>query len=142
MKLFIIFLTFISGFCSSLESKVVLEENSAATQSTNLTESIGIEIFGGMFAPIVLKNTQLPTSISNTFSTAGDNQDHLTIAIYRGISKMIKDNTSLGKFKITGFKPELKGVPKIEVTFEVSKNEITLKVKDLRNNNELKLEKL
>jgi molecular chaperone DnaK (HSP70) len=128
--------------CSSLESKVVLEENSAATQSTNLTENIGIEIFGGMFAPIVLKNTQLPTSISNTFSTSVDNQDQLTIAIYRGISKTVKDNTPLGRFKITGFEPELKGVPKIEVTFEVSKSEITLKVKDLRGENRLKLEKL
>jgi len=142
MRSVALFLAFFISSCSNPEPEVILEENSSIAVSANLTENIGIEIFGGAFAPIIEKGSPVPSIISKTFSTAEDNQDQLTIAVFRGLSKMAKENTSLGKFKITGFNPEKRGMPAIQVTFGVSKKKIWIEAKDLHTNRKLKLEKL
>lgn len=142
MKIAIIFLAIFLNACGNLESRAILEQNSPVATSTNLTEDIGIEVFGGVFASIVEKNSLLPSTVSKTFSTSADNQDQLTIAVYRGLSRKAHDNLFLGRYKISGFKPELSGEPLIQVTFGVSKKEIWIEVKDLKNGRNLKIEKV
>jgi molecular chaperone DnaK len=86
--------------------------------------SMGIETLGGVFTKIIDRNTTLPTSRSQSFSTATDGQTCVEIQVYQGERAMVKDNKCLGKFELTGIPPAPRGVPQIEVTFDIDANGI------------------
>ncbi len=86
--------------------------------------SLGIETLGGVFTKLIEKNTTIPTKATQIFSTAEDNQTAVTVHVLQGEREMARDNKSLGKFDLTGIPPAPRGVPQIEVTFDVDANGI------------------
>jgi len=94
--------------------------------------TLGIEIAGGLTEPIIPRNTTIPCRKSKVFTTAADNQDMVRVHILQGERDMASDNKSLGKLEMTGLPPAPRGVPEIEVTFEIDANGIIhVRAKDL-----------
>ncbi len=94
--------------------------------------SLGIETLGGVFTKIIERNTTIPTKKSQIFSTATDNQPAVTIKVYQGEREMAADNKLLGVFELVGIPPAPRGVPQIEVTFDIDANGILhVSAKDL-----------
>jgi molecular chaperone DnaK len=99
--------------------------------------SLGIETLGGVFTKIIERNTTIPTKKSQIFSTATDNQPAVTIKIFQGEREMATDNKLLGNFELIGIPPAPRGVPQIEVTFDIDANGILhVSAKDLGTNKE------
>ena len=99
--------------------------------------SLGIETLGGVMTTLIPRNTTIPTTKSQVFSTAADNQPAVDIAVYQGERPMARDNKLLGNFQLTGIKPARRGQPRIEVTFNIDANGIVnVKAKDLDTNKE------
>ncbi|MCQ9378679.1 molecular chaperone DnaK [Methyloversatilis sp. XJ19-49] len=86
--------------------------------------SLGIETLGGVMTKMIQKNTTVPTKFSQTFSTADDNQPAVTIKVYQGEREMASGNKSLGEFNLEGIAPAPRGLPQIEVTFDIDANGI------------------
>ncbi len=86
--------------------------------------TMGIETLGGVTTPLIEKNTTIPTEASKIFTTAADNQTSVDIHVLQGERTMAKDNFSLGRFQLTGIPPAPRGIPQIEVTFEMDENGI------------------
>jgi molecular chaperone DnaK len=94
--------------------------------------SLGIETRGGVFAKLIERNTTIPTSKSQTFSTASDNQSAVSIHVLQGERELSTFNKSLGRFELVGIPPAPRGAPRIEVTFDIDANGITnVSAKDL-----------
>lgn len=94
--------------------------------------TLGIETMGGVMTPLIERNTTIPTTKSNIFSTAEDNQPAVDIMVYQGERPMARDNKLLGTFKLDGIRPARRGQPRIEVTFSIDVNGIvSVKAKDL-----------
>ncbi len=99
--------------------------------------TLGLETMGGVRTPIINRNTTIPTSQSQTFSTAADNQPSVEINVLQGEREFAKDNKSLGRFILDGIPPAPRGVPQVEVTFDIDANGIlTVKAKDKATNKE------
>jgi len=86
--------------------------------------TLGVETLGGVLTPMIESNTTIPTSKTETFSTAADNQTEVTIHVLQGNRPMAGDNRSLGRFNLTGIAPAPRGLPQIEVTFDIDANGI------------------
>ena len=94
--------------------------------------TLGIETLGGVCTPLIERNTTIPAKKSQVFSTAADNQPEVTIHVLQGERKFAKDNKTLGQFNLTGIAPAPRGIPQIEVTFDIDANGIVhVTAKDL-----------
>ena len=103
--------------------------------------SLGIETMGGVMSKLIEKNTTIPTSKSQTFSTAADNQSSVTIHVLQGEREFSKDNRTLGQFDLADIPPAPRGTPQIEVTFEIDANGIlSVKATDKATNKEQSIE--
>jgi len=99
--------------------------------------SLGIETLGGVFTPIIERNTTIPSKKAQVFSTAEANQTSVTIRVFQGERKMATDNKLLGQFELSGIPPAPRGVPQIEVTFDIDANGIThVSAKDMKTGKE------
>ncbi len=102
--------------------------------------TLGIETLGGVSTPIITRNTTIPTAKSQVFSTAADNQPSVEISILQGERPMATDNKSLGRFILDGILPSARGVPQIEVTFDIDANGIvSVSAKDKGSGREQKI---
>ncbi len=104
------------------------------------TLSLGVETLGGVMTTLIPRNTTIPTRKSETFSTAADNQPSVEIHVMQGERKMAQDNRTLGKFHLMGIPPAPRGMPQIEVTFDIDANGIlNVSAKDHATNKEQKI---
>lgn len=102
--------------------------------------SLGIETLGGVFTKLIEKNTTIPTKKSQVFSTAADNQPAVSIHVLQGEREMVVHNRTLGRFELTGIPPAPRGVPQIEVTFDIDANGIVhVSAKDMGTGKEQKI---
>ena len=102
--------------------------------------SLGIETLGGVFTRLIERNTTIPTRKSETFSTAADNQTSVEVHVLQGEREMAKDNRTLGRFHLVGIPPAPRGMPQIEVTFDIDANGIVnVSAKDLGTGKEQKI---
>jgi len=103
--------------------------------------SLGIETMGGVMTKLIEKNTTVPTKASQTFSTADDNQTAVTVHVLQGERERASANKSLGKFDLAGIEPAPRGMPQIEVTFDIDANGILhVSAKDKKTGKEQKIE--
>ncbi|GHU34171.1 hypothetical protein FACS1894166_11210 [Bacilli bacterium] len=99
--------------------------------------TLSIETMGGVATPLINRNTTIPVSKSQVFSTAADNQPAVDVHVLQGERTMAKDNKSLGNFTLSGIEPQPRGVPQIEITFNIDANGIiNVTAKDLKTNKE------
>jgi molecular chaperone DnaK len=102
--------------------------------------SLGIETLGGVFTKLIERNTTIPTKKSEVFSTAADSQTSVEIKVFQGERAMAKDNRMLGVFQLVGIPPAPRGIPQVEVTFDIDANGIlNVLAKDKATNNEQKI---
>ena len=102
--------------------------------------TLGIETLGGVMTPLVPRNTTIPVSKSQVFSTAENNHTAVDIMVFQGERPMAKDNKSLGMFRLDGIAPAMRGIPQIEVTFDIDANGIVnVSAKDKATNKEQKI---
>ena len=130
LRLAVFFLAF---GCSAAAQVATIEVEAASPAISRglLVESVGIETLGGVFIPLLEAGCTLPCEVTNTFSTAADNQTEISIALARGTKDLAADNHTLGRFVVRGIPPAPRGEPQVAITVRAAGKSISLAAREL-----------
>lgn len=120
----------LAGCGPAATSETLIEDGDDVTEDGRLTQDIGIETLGGVFTPLLEVGCDIPCSVTQTFSTADDGQDQISISLFRGVAERAIDNTHLGRFEISGIPKAPRGEPIVMITIEARKEGVFLFAKE------------
>ena len=129
--------------CAHSESvSILVEPQIGISHDGTLREAIGIETLGGVFTPLLAEGCKVPCVLSQTFSTAEDDQGQILIHLFSGDAPLAKSTRALGEFEITGITPMPRGEPSIRVEFKADKGGITLTATDTKGQSRIALSRV